>query len=240
MIKETIHTNAEEQATELATVIAQQLNDIANSSSNTNSLSNNKSNAVLAVSGGRSPIPFLQALSKQDIAWDKVTVTLVDERIVETTHEDSNSKLVRDYLLQNKAKQATFHNLVADDLSIDDLEKDPATLADQLAEQADQDFIQPDIIVLGMGTDGHTASLFPQVADLSDSSNILTCKPTTAPYHRLSLTLNKILKAKHLYLAIGGEEKQKVYDKAKANKTTDYPISYVLHQDVTLVNVYTF
>ncbi len=60
---------------EIATVIAQQLNDIANSASNTNSLSNNKGNAVLAVSGGRSPIPFLQALSKQDIAWDKVTVT---------------------------------------------------------------------------------------------------------------------------------------------------------------------
>lgn len=224
-VNEIVLANADEQAIKLAETIGAQLTELVAS----------KGSAVLAVSGGRSPIPFFEALSKQDLAWDKITLSLVDERVVATNHEDSNTNLLRTYLQINHAKNAPFHGLLADDLTAEQLDN-PA----ELAKVANGEFIQPDIIVLGMGTDGHTASLFPHVADLSDTSNILTCKPETAPYHRLSLTLDKILASTHLYLAIGGEAKQKVYDEAKAQKTADYPISYVLHQDVKCVNVYTF
>ena len=68
----------------------------------------NKGSAVLAVSGGRSPIPFFQALSQKDLDWQKVGITLVDERIVPTTHADSNTALAHEYLLQNKAAAATW------------------------------------------------------------------------------------------------------------------------------------
>ena len=73
-----------------------------------------KGRAVLAVSGGRSPIAFFEALSHKDLAWSNVGITLVDERIVPTVHPDSNTALVREYLLKNKASAARWIPMVED------------------------------------------------------------------------------------------------------------------------------
>lgn len=222
---ETTFPTAETHAEQLALAVAEQLKQTLIT----------KGQAVLAVSGGRSPIAFFHALSQQSLAWDKVVITLVDERIVATDHDDSNTALVRKNLLINHAKTAKFHGLLADDTDYDNV---GAETAEKLAQIANQAFIQPDTVILGMGEDAHTASLFPHVADLSATDNVIAVLPTTAPYARLSLSLNAILQAQCVYLAIGGAGKMAVYQQAKAEKNIAQPISCVLHQDNTPVEVF--
>ena len=115
--------------------------------------------AVLAVSGGRSPVAFFHALSQSDLDWGKVGVTLVDERVVPTEHADSNTALVRQNLLQNRAAAARWIPLIEDDAA--DLQPERTVRA------ASAHYRRPDVLVLGMGADGHTASLFPQSPQLA-------------------------------------------------------------------------
>lgn len=192
-----------------------------------------KGSAVLAVSGGRSPIAFFQALAQADLPWKNITVTLVDERIIETDHVDSNASLVREHLLQNRAVAATFQGLLADDFIADNFVDVPA-----LVQQANQHFLAPDVVVLGMGEDGHTASLFPLVADLSASDKVIAVQPETAPYKRLSLSLQAIIQAPTVVLAIGGAAKIAVYHQAALKATADLPISFVLHYNPRQTQVF--
>lgn len=192
-----------------------------------------KDKAVLAVSGGRSPIAFFHALSQQKLAWENVVITLVDERLVATDHSDSNTALVREHLLINQAVKAQFHGLLSDhllDTQLTDLQR--------LSRAANQGFLQPDTVILGMGEDAHTASLFPDVADLKAVDNVIAVIPETADYARLSLSLKAILQASSVFVAIGGENKIAVYRQAKSEKNAALPISYVLHQNKTSIKVY--
>lgn len=186
----------------------------------------NNGSAVLAVSGGRSPIAFFTALSQANLPWENITVTLVDERIVPTDHADSNTRLVREHLLQNRAASARFHGLMPDG----DTTKNGISDA-QLLTNANEQFLPSDVVVLGMGEDGHTASLFPHVADLSATAPVLRVQPTTAPYARLSLSLQSIIHAPQVFLAIGGSAKIAVYEQAKRAANTDLPISFVLQHN---------
>lgn len=167
--------------------------------------------AILAVSGGSTPKPFFEKLSKINIDWEKVIVTLVDERWVVNTHNDSNEKLVKDYLLQNFANRATFIPLKNSCLNPFEGQKDCNVTLKDLEKQID-------VVILGMGTDGHTASFFPKDENLE---NALTTKefcaatiPSDAPHQRMTLSLDTILKAKHLFLHLEGETKKEVYNKA--------------------------
>ena len=111
--------------------------------------------ATLAVPGGSPPGPMFDALSEADIDWSKVTVMLTDERQVPADHERSNERLVRGRLLQNRAAAATFLRLVPEG---DDIATPIAALAAMLPIT---------VLVLGMGADMHTASLFPGSPDLA-------------------------------------------------------------------------
>uniref|UniRef100_A0A4W5L9K5 6-phosphogluconolactonase n=1 Tax=Hucho hucho TaxID=62062 RepID=A0A4W5L9K5_9TELE len=170
--------------------------------------------AVLALSGGRSPVAFLQALSAESLDWSRVTVTLVDERLVPPNHADSNAALLRDNLLQGAAAAATLQPLL-----------DDATDLDAALAQACRHWHTPDVVVLGMGEDGHIASLFPGAANLAQGlapdnpAPLLALCPPAAAHARISMTLAELLRSGVLYLAIAGEDKRRVLEYAARTRS---------------------
>ncbi|MBS0348115.1 MAG: 6-phosphogluconolactonase [Proteobacteria bacterium] len=186
--------------------------------------------ASLAVSGGRSPIPFLEALSAETLDWSRVTVTLVDERWVAPDSVDSNEALVRRHLLQGRAAAARFVPL-----------KTPAAtpeagVAAALALRAE--LPQPfDAVVLGMGEDGHTASLFPDTAglaaalDMEGDAELACIHPPVAPHARITLTLAGLLATQRLFVQAGGAKKREVLERAAIQgDPLQLPVAAVLQQ----------
>ena len=194
--------------------------------------------ASLVVSGGSTPVPLFAALSKISMEWDRVFITLADERWVEVSDKDSNEASVREHLLRNQATDAHFHGLKNSHASAVDGEKE---CEEQLA-------LLPtpfDIIILGMGPDGHTASLFPGAARLSDALDMgsgrlcMAMTPVTAPHDRMTLTLPALLDSRQIYLHLSGKKKRDVYERALGGDSVEeMPIRAVLGQDKVPVDVY--
>lgn len=172
--------------------------------------------ATLAVSGGSTPKPLFEMLSQSSFDWSKVTITLVDERWVDAEHADSNEKLVKENLLTNNAAAARFVSLTTEHANPFDAEQEMSERIDAIAASFD-------VLILGMGEDGHTASLFPcceQIdagLDLSRKLSAIGTQPSTAPHLRMSMSLAKIVAAKHVYLHLVGAKKLAVLDDALAN-----------------------
>jgi 6-phosphogluconolactonase len=170
-----------------------------------------------------------------------VRVTLTDERCVPCTHPDSNASLVRQHLLQDRASAAQLVPMVA---QAHEPLPSPAILA-QTASLALQAAGRVDVLVLGMGADGHTASLFPQASNLVgalDPNNTQACvaielphPPANAPYARVTQTLAQLLSARHIVLPLSGADKLATLRLARLGISNQYPISHVLHQTQTPV-----
>lgn len=181
--------------------------------------------ANLAVSGGRSPIALFEQLSRADIDWGNVHIALVDERVVAPGSADSNECLVRTHLLSNRAACARFSGLVS---NADDLAGD--------LQRANGQTQHIDLAILGMGGDGHTASLFPgasqlaQALDPGQKKRYIHISPPDASYERISMTLAALLAAGELILAISGLHKRQVFDQAAQQANPALPISYLITQ----------
>ncbi|NTS76970.1 6-phosphogluconolactonase [Catenovulum sp. SM1970] len=194
-----------------------------------------KGKASLVVSGGSTPLPFFKALCQKDIAWENVTITLADERWVDGDHKDSNTALVKANLLQDKAAAATFAEIKTSEASAFGAE---ANVTQSLASLS----LPIDVLILGMGEDGHTASLFPcseQIKQGFESEDLVVAvKPTTAPHERMSLTLKSLLQSKQIFLHLVGENKKVVLDQALASDDIyEMPIRAILKQEQTPVDV---
>jgi 6-phosphogluconolactonase len=183
--------------------------------------------AVLAVSGGTTPVRFFEKLSKADIDWKRVTVILVDERFVPAGHDRSNAGLVARTLLRDRAAAAKFVPMVT---MASDFAGNQAALEKAIA------LVGPiDACILGMGTDGHTASFFPggdhlaEAIDRKGDSQVISMNAPGAGERRLTLTLPRILDAHFLALHIEGMEKKAVYENALADgPAKDMPVRAVL------------
>ena len=200
-----------------------------------------RSQASLAVSGGKSPIVLFEQLRTAALDWSKVIVTLVDERCVAHDHADSNTALVRKHLLQDAAAAATFVPLFdAVPANLDD-----AALLNMVAS-ANQRLsalqFPLDVLVLGMGEDGHTASLFPAAPGLEEAlaspGPTAWVRPATAPHARLTLTLPVLLMARHVHLPLSGDNKLKVYQAATKGANPALPISLLLNSPACNVQVW--
>lgn len=197
-----------------------------------------KGHASLAVSGGKTPIPLFTMLSEQDLEWNRIFITLVDDRWVDDTDDASNEKLVMTCLLQNKAKLANFVGLK----NSCDNPFDGAQLTEKELTKVPMPL---DVVILGMGEDGHTASLFPGAAnlmaglDMNSGRKVIGMTPLTAPLDRITLTLPTILDSKNIYLHLVGESKLDVLERAeKGDDIDEMPIRAVIKQNI--VNVIGF
>ncbi|WP_397449621.1 6-phosphogluconolactonase [Pseudomonas sp. NA-150] len=161
--------------------------------------------ATLVVSGGRSPVAFFQNLAQQQLDWSKVVISLADERWVPVEHADSNAGLLKRYLLQGPAAKARFIGLYSAAASVEQAALD--------ADSAVAELPPIDVLILGMGDDGHTASLFPNSPNLSEALRLdgeRRCLPMlapTVPRQRLTLTRQILASARLPILSISGQAK---------------------------------
>ena len=194
--------------------------------------------ASLVVSGGRTPSPFFSELSRKHLDWNNVGVTLADERWVASDHPDSNEATVRRSLLQHDAARAKF---VALKNAAPDPEQGEAACETALGALP----LPFDVVVLGMGDDGHTASLFPQAPqlaaalDMNSGKRCIGIDPVTAPHARMSLTLPALLASRRIAVLMTGTGKWDVYQKARQPGPVEaFPIRSILHQTQVPVDVY--
>lgn len=192
----------------------------------------------LVVSGGRTPTALFERLRSEQLEWSKIWITLADERWVDTTSLDSNEHLVRETLLQGRAAAAHFVGL-----------KNPAPTPEAGAQWAARALTRVprpfDTVVLGMGGDGHTASLFPgslalaRAIDTTIAPGCVAVNALTAPHARLSLNLPALLDSRRIILHIQGDAKWLVYQRACVPGTiAELPIRAILHQKIVPVDVF--
>ncbi len=191
--------------------------------------------ASLALSGGRSPKRVLPNLASMPLRWSDVDVTLSDERCVLPSDKDSNAAMVQSSFLEQGAKDASFHPLWTEDLDIAGGLK--------TAKRKLSIFPWPlDVIYLGMGEDGHFASLFPSddVAGFdNDDSPVVSRRAPSVPHQRISLSLSTIRKTRHLFLHVIGSAKRETFDYARTiTPTSQCPVSLLLNSAEIDLRVY--
>jgi len=184
--------------------------------------------ATLVVSGGRSPVAFFECLARQSLDWSRVVISLADERWVPIEHADSNAGLLKRHLLVGAVEQARFVSLYQTTSS----QEEAAAVADDLLGQ-----LPPiDVLVLGMGDDGHTASLFPDSPNLEQALALDSerrCWPMLAPsvpHQRLSMSRALLASARFKVLSVQGESKLSTLRSALAgDDVAQMPIRAFLH-----------
>lgn len=192
--------------------------------------------ASMVVSGGSTPKALFEKLSHVDLPWEKVTISLVDERWVDPEHKDSNEYLVKTHLLKNNAKSASF-------IGLKNRAETAKTGVAQCLKEISVFSIPFDVVILGMGDDGHTASFFPGAAALDEALSTddacIALMPPKAPYERITLSRNRLLDTRSLLLHIEGENKYHVYLEAlKDGSTEAMPIRAMIRQDILPLEVY--
>ena len=167
--------------------------------------------ATLAVPGGSTPGPFLEALSEADLDWPEIDVLLTDERMVGEHSTRSNTRLVRETLLQGPARNADLIHYHAAGTRIE-------LVLDTIRERVDR-VLHLDVAVLGMGTDLHTASLFPGAPELADAlkddaPSLMIVRPPGQPEGRVTLSARVLRDARTIHVLIMGREKRVALDQA--------------------------
>ncbi|NVK41372.1 MAG: 6-phosphogluconolactonase [Oceanospirillaceae bacterium] len=188
--------------------------------------------AALALSGGRTPLPLFERLRREALPWDHVQITLADDRWVATDSPDSNEGLVREHLLQDNAAASRFIALWQPDSSARSAEMDCNRRLAVLPELLD-------IVILGMGNDGHTASLFPCSNDLgralTTAQPCCAVTPTSAPHDRMTLSARRLLASRERILHLKGEDKLETLQRALSGEdVSEMPIRLFLQQPLTI------
>ncbi|MGM0913442.1 MAG: 6-phosphogluconolactonase [Pseudomonadota bacterium] len=169
--------------------------------------------ALLVLSGGSTPVPFFQALAACELPWERIQVTLADERWVAEGAADSNARLVREHLLKGPAAQAPFVPLTTADPTP---EQGVAAVAERLEALA----WPASAVILGMGGDGHTASLFPDSRELAlaltTEAAAVAVRTPSQPQPRITLSADRLHQARRHLLHITGGDKRAVLARALA------------------------
>ncbi len=193
--------------------------------------------ASLIVTGGSSPGPVYDRLADADLGWDRVTVTLSDDRFVPETSDLSNARLVRERLLQHEASAARFVPLVHGGATPD---------ADAAAAEPEVEALAPfAAVLLGVGEDGHIASLFPGAPGVAEALDpvgprgvVGVPEARLAPFvPRISLTARLLFRTSLVVVLITGEAKRALVERVRAEPAYDPPVAAVFRQSLAPVRV---
>ena len=179
--------------------------------------------ASFVVCGGSSPLPLYDNLSNKDLDWSKVSIFLGDDRVVPSDHQDSNNYLIQLHLLKNNASSASFYPLNDSKITIKDIRR------------------PFDVVLLGLGNDGHFASLFPAqlnnalVFDAYASPSIIVSDQDlgTPSHKRISMNLSMLIDAKRCILLVPNSNKRKIVE--RAYKDNQLPLHFLLTQERTKI-----
>lgn len=167
--------------------------------------------ALLVVSGGSTPVPFFKALAAKSLPWERLDITLADERWVSEESPDSNARLVREHLLQGAASVANFIPLTCNAST-------PEEGVETVAQQAASLAWPASVVILGMGGDGHTASLFPDSRELdlalATDELLVAVHTPSQPQPRITFSADRLHQARRHFLHITGDDKRAVLAKA--------------------------
>ena len=199
-----------------------------------------RGSALLALAGGRTPFPAYRALAASDLDWSRVTAMPTDERCVPHDHAACNLRGLREAM-------AGTRGLTLQALTTRDGDPDASQAAARaMLAQHPNAF---DVVVLGMGEDGHTASLFPGAPRLDAALDPTRADgamrvdpdplPPEAPFPRITLTASRLLHARCIILAITGHAKRAVLDRALADADPRrHPVAAILHAPGATVHVH--
>ncbi|PHS17089.1 MAG: 6-phosphogluconolactonase [Kangiella sp.] len=199
--------------------------------------------ASFIVPGGTTPAPVFEILSRSDLDWNKVTIAQSDERWLQATHEQSNERLTRENLLINHAKTANYVSMKNEAVNI----KEGELVCDTAYQTITSPFT---ICMLGMGLDGHIASLFPDSKNIRkalslENNNLCIaidasgCSVAGDYPMRMSLTLSAILNSETILLLITGKEKLKIIENLiNTSPDNNLPVSHIINQSTTNVEVF--
>jgi 6-phosphogluconolactonase len=201
--------------------------------------------AVIALSGGSTPKLFFKQLATREVDWAKVFVTLVDERWVDESHALSNAAFLKEHFLSLLETPATYIPLY---LPAESVEASLDPVLQNYCELTQSALSEPsefDVVVLGMGEDGHTASFFPDAANIAElvdcdsPSALLSCQSASSQVARVTWSLPKLIRAQLLILHITGVAKKAVFKQAEqSSDALELPIRSVMFQDRAPVQVY--
>ncbi|MFZ3582568.1 6-phosphogluconolactonase [Loktanella sp. DJP18] len=180
--------------------------------------------ASFAVPGGTTPGPIFDNLCSANLDWARVHVMLTDERWVPETSERSNTRLIRQRLLTDRAAEAIYVPLYAD----------APTPEDQLDDL--QEALTPDLplslVLLGMGTDMHTASIFPGADQLDRAlygdDRLIAMRAPGAPEPRITLSAKVLREAMSRHIVIVGQEKRDALERAVNLSPEEAPVAAIL------------
>jgi 6-phosphogluconolactonase len=196
--------------------------------------------ASMVVTGGTTPGPLYDLLCQADLPWERVFVTLSDDRWVDPSDEASNDHLVRSRLLVGRAAKARFVGLKTADAEPEAAEPKVEALIARLPRPFD-------VVLLGMGDDGHVASLFPGAAETKRAANLdapaLVCavrrEGAAGAAMRISLTFRALRETALTVVLIEGEAKLAVARQARAGTdVNDLPVRGVMNDPVGPVEVW--
>lgn len=190
-------------------------------------------NINIALSGGSTPIPILEKLKDKDINWDRINFFMVDERCVPTSSESSNFGNISKVFF-SKINSKKF-SMVQENKSFEDSLLQYKTQISENVKIGETGFPIFDLILLGMGDDGHTASLFPNTNALSESKQVAVINEVPQlKTKRLTLTYPSILNAKEIIVIVKGSNKEKMISQIYTESSCDYPIKKIVAEHSNL------